>query len=522
MKHFQYILLFLFTCSKFSQAQVMHVDTLALKLYVNYELDAAGNKSGKYEMVYKNKVLSKGNYKDNLRDGSWEFRGMNDTLQQKGNYVKGMKDGVWESYYSDGKLSCTMPYKNGNKEGTFVGKYRNGRSSFEKKYVADNAEGPAVEYYENGSVSDMETYRGDTLYGPAKRFYENNVLKEERFMKGNKRDSVYKFYYEDGSLWEHIIYKNGSPYNVIAYNAADGKALNCCTLKDGTGVMRFYDKQGRVSDEDTYLNSVKNGKSLEYKDGILIEEGNYKDGKSEGLWISHYETGEVYSKINYSKGEEQGEALYYNRYGKLSQQGTFENGKRKGLWKTYAEDGGELSSEITYLNDMYEGDARYYNKGKIVSEGKYSKGERVLDWKYYDPRGKLKYSSDYGYSFDAKEEMHSSYDAPAVKNGETVYAIIEQMPMFPGGESMMMEFIQKNINYPREAREGGFSGTVYINFVVENTGEISKVRVLRGAQKQLNEESMRIVKSMPRWSPGLQSGRPVAVSFNLPIKYTLK
>jgi TonB family protein len=521
MKQFQYLLLFLLAPAIHLQAQTMHTDTLAKKLYVNYEADAAGDKSGKYEMMYKNKVLTKGSYKNNERDGLWEFTGMNDTLQQKGKYVNGQKEGVWLSYYSDGKLSCTMPYENGNKEGLFVGKYRNGKTSFEKKYVGNNAEGQAVEYYENGSVSETQTYRGDTLYGPAKRYYENNVLREEKYMKGDNRDSVYKFYYEDGSLWEHIIYKNGSPYNVIAYNAADGKPLNCCTLKDGSGIMRFYDKEGRVTDEDTYLNSVKNGTSREYKDGILTEDGNYTDGKTEGLWISNYETGELYSKVNYVKGGQEGEAFYYSKKGKLLQEGSYEKGDRKGLWKQYNENG-ELYSEINYQDNMFEGDATYYENGKITIAGKFSKGERVLSWKFYDQRGKLKYSTDYGYSFDVPKEKKLSYNELPEKKKETVYTIIEQMPAFPGGESMMMEFIQKNISYPREAMENGFSGTVYVNFVVDNTGEISQVNIIRGVQKSLNEESLRIVKSMPRWSPGMQSGRPVWVSFNLPIKYTLK
>jgi len=66
------------------------------------------------------------------------------------------------------------------------------------------------------------------------------------------------------------------------------------------------------------------------------------------------------------------------------------------------------------------------------------------------------------------------------------------------------------------------SGTVYVNFVVDNTGEITDPIILRGVLNSLDDEALRVVESMPRWSPGLQDGRPVSVSFNLPIKYSLK
>jgi TonB family protein len=502
-------------------AQSIKVDTIAHRYYLKYSVDPEGKRNGKYEMIYKDKVLTKGAFKNGLKAGAWEYWGMNDTLQQKGDFIDGQKDGEWLSYYSDGKLSCTMNYKNGNKEGLFTGKYKNGRTSFETRYINDKAEGESVHYYENGKVYYNEYYKGDSLSGPARKYYENGTLKEEKFMKGENRDSIYKFYYDNGNLWEHIIYKNGNEYNVIAYNDVNGKAINCCTLKDGTGSMRFYDKEGRLAEENNYKNSVEHGEYKSYKDGILTVEGTYVDGKKQGIWIDYYDSGELYSKITYLNDEEQGEVFYYRKDGQLMESGQNEKGKRTGLWISYNENG-DKRSEINYLKGKLEGNAKFYEKGKVSSEGVYAKGDRVLVWKYYDGRGKLKYSADYGYSFDIKEEVTYSYGEMIKKNSETPMTITELMPAFPGGERMMMEFIQKNIIYPQVAKESGFSGTVYINFLLDNTGEIHKVNVIRGVHSSLDAEAVRVIRAMPRWSPGLQSGRPVSVSFNLPIKYTLR
>lgn len=513
---------FIYTKNYFSQ--ILVIDTITKGYYLKYQIDPESKqKTGTYEMIYKDKIITKGNYKNNNRSGFWEFIGMNDTLQQKGSYDNGSKEGVWESYYSDGKISCLMPYKNGRKNGIFKGFYKNGNPSFETNFVNDSVQGISTNYYVNGKISEMETYVDDTLNGISKRYYENGTLKETKFKKGSKRDSVYLFYYEDGSLWEHLIYKNGSPYNVIASNTANGEPIDCCTLKNGTGIMRFYDKEGRITDEDSYKNSVKDGYSKQFEKGILLEEGNYKEGKWDGLWIKNYPTGELLSKINCVDGNKQGESNYYYKKGTVSQKGNYENNKKSGIWISYDEKG-KVTSELNYKEGLLDDDGKYYSDGKLVCSGKHNKGVRVFVWSFYDTKGNVKSSYDYGYTFVSKDDKKEIINDPPQINEEPSLNIVEQMPSFPGGERMMMEFIQKNIVYPEVSKEAGISGTVYITFVVENTGEINEVKVLRGVSggPDCDKEALRIITIMPRWNPGLQNGRPVRVSFNLPIKYTLK
>ena len=98
----------------------------------------------------------------------------------------------------------------------------------------------------------------------------------------------------------------------------------------------------------------------------------------------------------------------------------------------------------------------------------------------------------------------------------------EIMPEFPGGLPALYTYLRQNVNYPTYAKEIGIQGTVYLSFVVEKDGSISNVEILRTVGGGCDEEAIRVVKSMPHWSPGKQMGRPVRVIFNLPIKFALQ
>ena len=100
------------------------------------------------------------------------------------------------------------------------------------------------------------------------------------------------------------------------------------------------------------------------------------------------------------------------------------------------------------------------------------------------------------------------------------FIIVEEMPSYPGGD--YNSFVAGNIVYPVMAKESNIQGTVYITFVVETDGSITDVKVLRGIGGGCDEEAVRVVKMMPKWNPGKQSGKSVRVQFNLPIKFTLQ
>jgi len=97
----------------------------------------------------------------------------------------------------------------------------------------------------------------------------------------------------------------------------------------------------------------------------------------------------------------------------------------------------------------------------------------------------------------------------------------EVMPLFPGGESAMLEYLRSRIQYPKQAIEFDVEGTVFVQFVVNTTGRISQVKVLKGLGQGCDREAVRVIKSMPAWSPGTQDGHKVNVSFVLPVQFEL-
>ena len=107
--------------------------------------------------------------------------------------------------------------------------------------------------------------------------------------------------------------------------------------------------------------------------------------------------------------------------------------------------------------------------------------------------------------------------------GSPVFEMVEQMPEFPGGGmSAALEYIQKNMQYPESAKENGTQGRVTVQFVVDKAGNVTEPKVLRPVDKELDAEAIRLVKSMPRWKPGMQKGQAVAVKFTMPVLFRLE
>jgi TonB family protein len=108
-----------------------------------------------------------------------------------------------------------------------------------------------------------------------------------------------------------------------------------------------------------------------------------------------------------------------------------------------------------------------------------------------------------------------------VPSNDTVFNIVDEMPVFPGGEQAMMKYIAENIKYPQEAKDKEIAGRVFLAFVVEKDGSVSNVEVKRGIGGGCDDEAVRVVKAMPKWKPGKQKGEPVRVSYMLPINFKL-
>lgn len=123
---------------------------------------------------------------------------------------------------------------------------------------------------------------------------------------------------------------------------------------------------------------------------------------------------------------------------------------------------------------------------------------------------------------NAPEPVRSKpLNIPQPVNSNSVYDVVEQMPSFPGGISGLRTYLNQNIRYPAEAQENCVQGRVVVSFVVGKDGHISDVTVLRSVDPSLDKEAVRVIRNMPRWTPGKQGGEPVRVRYNVPVSFRL-
>ena len=106
---------------------------------------------------------------------------------------------------------------------------------------------------------------------------------------------------------------------------------------------------------------------------------------------------------------------------------------------------------------------------------------------------------------------------------EVVFVIVESMPEFPGGQQALFKYLSENVKYPVIAQENGIQGRVICQFVVNKDGSIVDVEVVRsGGDASLDKEAVRVIKTMPKWKPGKQRGKPVRVKFTVPVSFKLQ
>ena len=113
-----------------------------------------------------------------------------------------------------------------------------------------------------------------------------------------------------------------------------------------------------------------------------------------------------------------------------------------------------------------------------------------------------------------------SFTPNASADGD-VFNVVEHMPEFPGGMGEMMKYLSMNVRYPEAAHKAGTQGRVMVSFIVEADGTISNAHVQKGVSEELDQEALRVIKNMPKWKPGMQSGKAVRVKYTIPISFRL-
>lgn len=102
-----------------------------------------------------------------------------------------------------------------------------------------------------------------------------------------------------------------------------------------------------------------------------------------------------------------------------------------------------------------------------------------------------------------------------------IFTAVEKEPAFPGGEDAFIRYLGKNIHYPAIAKENNVQGKVFLSFVVEKSGALTDIKIVRDIGSGCGDEAVRVLKNSPKWNPGIQNGRPVRVAYTIPVSFTL-
>ena len=107
------------------------------------------------------------------------------------------------------------------------------------------------------------------------------------------------------------------------------------------------------------------------------------------------------------------------------------------------------------------------------------------------------------------------------QNDDKVFYVVEEMPEFPGGDKELRQYIANNVEYPEEAQKNNIEGKVFVSFVVAKDGNVKDAKIERGVAPSIDNEALRVVNSLPKWTPGKQRGQAVNVKFTVPINFEL-
>ena len=132
-----------------------------------------------------------------------------------------------------------------------------------------------------------------------------------------------------------------------------------------------------------------------------------------------------------------------------------------------------------------------------------------------DVEADVENKSNYNFDYDGDSWGEEESDGEA-----DIFQVVEDMPQFPGGS--VQKWIAKNVKSPMIAQENNIQGKVFVQFVIEKDGSVSDVKVARSVDPSLDKEAIRVVKAMPKWKPGKQRGKPVRVSYTVPINFQLQ
>lgn len=354
-------------------------------------------------------------------------------------YKEGKIENNVVEFYANGDVYSNIEFKNGERNGLETQYYWNKQKSLEANYADNALNGSYVKYHSNGQISEQGQSVDGFFDGNWKTYYQDGTLESEIEYDEGKLTGIYKINDTDGKPYNEFEYRRGE---IISYKYFDkeGNVLTENRKKGGEFYFKGFHANGNIMSEGQY--DIKGGKMGEWKffdkNGVLTDDGEYKDNLTIGTHNTYYTTGEISSVSEYDEGNLTGYYKAFHVNGNLETQGWYKDGNQHGEWRFY------------HINGVLK-DVSFYHKGQ--AHGK----EEI-----YGTNGDLMKEIHYNYGTITKEvlynpnkEIHQITDKANAKQNYTL--VIKH---FNGNKEVELDFVNglKHGSY----KNYDFDGNLYI------------------------------------------------------------
>ncbi len=269
----------------------------------------------------------------------FEFKYSNGKPYINASYRNYHLHGRYDAFFPDGSVFYTLFYKQGVKDSIYRQYYYGGQLDREGKYANGEKEGVWKYYYENGKLYYAEEYKHDNLVGKSIFYNDDGTLNRQYYYKGNSLDSEAVYYGDNNKVAMVFNYHDGRLMG-YTYEGKDGKLVNEIPLKNQSGAVTAYYKNGTKSAEMTFDNGVVDGlRTLYFSNGKVFTQGQRLWGNYQGEQKKYNVSGQLLSEENYYYDNLHGAAKYYYPDGKVKADENYYNGELNGICKYYDETG---------------------------------------------------------------------------------------------------------------------------------------------------------------------------------------
>lgn len=391
-----------------------------------------------------------------------------------------------------GHGQATKKVKENHKNHPITKKYAVLKSDLSAKH------GPYKELFRLNTFT-TGSYENGLKSGAWKYFNADEMLEISAFYQNGKRDSVWTYFYSTGKIRCTIYYNNGIPDSVIAYH-----------------------ENGKVSYEHK-LDSYGNGRAKSfYAGGNLKQMLSLKGYELSGECSVYFEHGQLHRRTDFKDGLPWTVHETFDENGNPFDGGDIVNGS--GSYVMFFSQGMDdnkfyISSYWSYKNGELDGWYESYKEpGVLRQTGFYENNFKVGDWVTYKGLDESieHFTPNQQIQNDVKDEADPQKTHYQYYTGRTSNM---SYPKYQEGTDGLMAFLGENIVYPYSAGMAGIRGYVYVAFSVDIEGNTRNPEVIHSPHKQLSDEALRVVKTIPRWRPGYGDNVPIEGKFHLPINF---